>query len=83
MLYEIYTCETFIFDTLKSSYEKQLVYEKILFFGGPEEMAITAKLNPERSYVKIENSCTGTFLLLNREEAVKLMDDLAVVTEKM
>jgi len=46
-------------------------------------MAITAKLNIEKTYVKIENSCTGTFLLLNREEAVKLMDDLVVVTEKM
>jgi hypothetical protein len=46
-------------------------------------MAITAKLNIEKTYVKIENSCTGTFLLLNKEEAVKLMDDLAFVTEKM
>lgn len=46
-------------------------------------MAITAKLNSEKTYVKIENSCTGTFLLLNKEEAVKLLDDLGEVTERM
>ena len=46
-------------------------------------MVITAKLNSEKNYVKIENSCTGTFLLLNREEAVKLRDDLVLVAEKM
>jgi hypothetical protein len=46
-------------------------------------LAITAKLNTEKNYVKIENSCTGTFLLLNREEAIKLMDDLIFVVEKM
>lgn len=46
-------------------------------------MAITAKLNSEKTYVKIENSCTGTFLLLNKEEAVKLLDDLGEVTGRM
>jgi hypothetical protein len=46
-------------------------------------MAITAKLNSEKTYVKIENSCTGTFLLLNREEAVKLRKDMDVVIGKM
>jgi len=46
-------------------------------------MAITAKLNSERNYVKIENSCTGTFLLLNKKEAMKLRDDLVFVLEKM
>lgn len=46
-------------------------------------MTITAKLNSEKNYVKIENTCTRTFLLLNREETVKLRDDLVLVTEKM
>lgn len=47
------------------------------------QLAITAKLNSEKTYVKIENSCTGTFLLLNREEAIKLRDDMIRVAEKM
>ena len=46
-------------------------------------MAITAKLNTEKNYLKIENSCTGTFLLLNKKEAIKLRDDLVSVTKKM
>jgi|GEM_PF-2808869 len=46
-------------------------------------MAITAKLNSEKNYVKIENSCTGTFLLLNKKDAIKLRDDLVFVTKKM
>ncbi|MBZ2165474.1 MULTISPECIES: hypothetical protein [Methanobacterium] len=44
---------------------------------------IVAKLNDEKNIIKIENTCTGTFLLLNKEEALKLKTDLNNILELM
>ena len=44
---------------------------------------IVAKLNDEKNIIKIENTCTGTFLLLNKEEALKLKTDLSNILELM
>ena len=44
---------------------------------------ILAKLNDEKNIIKIENTCTGTFLLLNKEEALKLKTDLNNILELM
>ena len=44
---------------------------------------IVAKLNDEKNIIKIENTCTGTFLLLNKEEALKLKTDLINIIELM
>jgi hypothetical protein len=46
-------------------------------------LAISAKLNNDKSIVKVENSCTGTFLLLNKEEALKLRTDLNYIIKTM
>jgi hypothetical protein len=46
-------------------------------------MEITAKLNGNRNIIKVENHCTGTFLLLNKDEAIKLNTDLKNLLEKM
>lgn len=44
---------------------------------------IVAKLNDDKNIIKIENTCTGTFLLLNKEEALKLKIDLNNILELM
>ena len=44
---------------------------------------IIAKLNDDKNIIKIENTCTGTFLLLNKEEALKLKIDLNNILELM
>jgi len=46
-------------------------------------MEITAKLNGNKNIIKVENHCTGTFLLLNKEEATKLNTDLKNLLDKM
>jgi len=46
-------------------------------------LTISAKLNREKTFVKIENSCTGTFLVLNKDEAIKLREDMVRVTDLM
>jgi hypothetical protein len=44
---------------------------------------IVAKLNDDKNIIKIENTCTGTFLLLNKDEAIKLKNDLNQIVELM
>jgi hypothetical protein len=44
---------------------------------------ISAKLNSDKNIIKIENICTGTFLLLNKDEACKLRTDLNYLIEIM
>lgn len=39
-------------------------------------MTILAKINDEKNIIKLENPCTKTFLLLNKDEALKLRNDL-------
>lgn len=39
-------------------------------------LGISTKLNGDKSIIKVENTCTGTFLLLNKNEALKLRTDL-------
>jgi hypothetical protein len=39
-------------------------------------MELSVGLNKDKSIIKIENPCTGTFLLLNEIEAIKLKKDL-------
>jgi hypothetical protein len=46
-------------------------------------MEISAKLNSDKNIIKIENPCTKTFLLINKEEALKLKTDLNYLIELM
>lgn len=46
-------------------------------------LGISAKLNKDKSIIKIENICTGTFLLLNKGEALELKMDLNYLIELM
>jgi hypothetical protein len=46
-------------------------------------LGISAKLNSDKSIIKVENICTGTFLLLNKDEALKLRIDLNYLIELM
>jgi hypothetical protein len=46
-------------------------------------LGISAKLNKDKSIMKIENLCTGTFLLLNKDEALELKTDINYLVELM
>jgi len=46
-------------------------------------LGISCKLNSNKNLIKIENLCTGTFLLLNKEEALKLRTDLNYLIKLM
>jgi hypothetical protein len=46
-------------------------------------LVISAKLNTNKTIIKIENTCTGTFLLLNKDEALKLRTDLNYIIDLM
>jgi hypothetical protein len=46
-------------------------------------MGISAKLNDDKNIIKVKNLCTGTFLLLNEDEAIKLRNDLNNLIELM
>ncbi len=46
-------------------------------------MELSVGLNKDKSIMKIENPCTGTFLLLNEKEAIKLKKDLNMLIKLM
>jgi hypothetical protein len=46
-------------------------------------MELSVGLNKDKSIMKMENPCTGTFLLLNKNEAIKLKKDLDVLIKQM
>jgi hypothetical protein len=46
-------------------------------------MELSVGLNNDKSLMKIENPCTGTFLLLNEKEAMKLKKDLNMLIKLM
>jgi hypothetical protein len=46
-------------------------------------MELAVGLNKNKSIMKLENPCTGTFLLLNQKEAIKLKKDLDIMTKLM
>jgi hypothetical protein len=46
-------------------------------------MELSVGLNNDKSIMKIENPCTGTFLLLNEKEAMKLKKDLNMLIKLM
>ena len=46
-------------------------------------LGISAKLNSDKNIVKVENLCTGTFLLLNKDEALELRKDLDYLIKLM
>ena len=46
-------------------------------------LGISAKLNDGKNIIKVENLCTGTFLLLNKDEALGLIKDLSYLIKLM
>ncbi len=46
-------------------------------------MELSVGLNKDKSIMKMENPCTGTFLLLNKDEAIKLKNDLDILITLM
>ena len=46
-------------------------------------MELSVGLNKNKNIMKMENPCTGTFLLLNKKEAIKLKKDLDVLLIQM
>jgi hypothetical protein len=46
-------------------------------------MVISVGINNDKNIIKLENPCTGTFLLLNKDEAHKLSKDLNNLLEMM
>lgn len=46
-------------------------------------MELSVGLNKDKNIMKMENPCTGTFLLLNKKEAIKLKKDLDVQIKQM
>jgi hypothetical protein len=46
-------------------------------------LGISTKLNSNKNLIKIENLCTGTFLLLNKDEALELKTDLNYIIKLM
>ena len=46
-------------------------------------LGISAKLNESKNIIKVENLCTGTFLLLNKDEALELSNDLNYLIQLM
>ena len=46
-------------------------------------MELSVGLNKDKNIMKLENPCTGTFLLLNQKEAIKLKKDLDVIVKLM
>jgi hypothetical protein len=46
-------------------------------------MELKVGLNNEKNIMKMENPCTGTFLLLNKKEAIKLKKDLNILIKLM
>ncbi|HEX7468206.1 MAG TPA: hypothetical protein VF324_06445 [Methanobacterium sp.] len=46
-------------------------------------MGISTKLNDDKNIIKVENLCTGTFLLLNKDEALELRKDLNYLIKLM
>jgi hypothetical protein len=46
-------------------------------------MELSVGLNIDKNIMKIENPCTGTFLLLNEKEAIKLKKDLNMLIKLM
>jgi len=46
-------------------------------------MEISVGINSDKNIIKLENPCTGTFLLLSKNEALKLSTDLNNLLEMM
>ena len=46
-------------------------------------MELYVGLNKDKNIMKMENPCTGTFLLLNKNETIKLKKDLDMLIKLM
>ena len=46
-------------------------------------MELSVGLNKDKNIMKMENPCTGTFLLLNKKETIKLKKDLDELIKHM
>jgi hypothetical protein len=46
-------------------------------------MELSIGLNSDRTIMKMENPCTGTFLLLNKIETIKLRKNLDMIIKSM
>jgi hypothetical protein len=46
-------------------------------------MELSVGLNKDKNIMKMENPCTGTFLLLNKKETIQLKKDLDVLIKLM
>jgi hypothetical protein len=54
----------------------------VLKIGG-QPMELSVGLNSDKSIMKMENPCTGTFLLLNKMETIKLKKNLDMIIQLM